>query len=552
MRAGMASSISASSDGAPTVFSIAAVSSASGPMCRDWNDSKSRSMLGLRAERSGLLDESLVLRGVEERAGFARDGQFDHDHPAVMRVLVDRLRLVLERRVDLEDLAGDRRVEFGDRLHRFDRAEGLPLLHLRPDLGQLDIDDVAELLLGVVGDADAALVGREVDPLVVLGVFEASRIRHRWSPPGPKGPGLLLSLVKRHRYDARAGAAAADVDVELGVWRGVLDRQIRHADGLLQVRRLRAAGDDPGFRVADVGVVAVTADAALEHLEADDLARRAARLLLAQRAGADEVVFLPADDPVEVRFDRGRRLVDVVAVEAHAGFEAQRVARAEAAGNDVGGFAGLEQRQPDFVRLRRRDEDFEAVFAGVAGARDGGADVGDLAVSEPVVLHAREIDAGQRLEHFQRFGALDGDQRIARARIDGHRIADTLDVLGHPRVVLRDVPRVDDEEEMRGTETVHEQVVDERALRREQAGVLRLPDLQLRRVVRRDALDRRERVLAGDLDLAHVADVEDPGAGAHGRVFVREAAVLDGHVPAAERDHFGSRGAVAGVERRFL
>src|SRR6185369_6913017 len=53
-----------------------------------------------------------------------------------------------------------------------------------------------------------------------------------------ESPALLLSLVKRHRHDARTGAPAADVDVELGVQRGVLDRQIGHADGLLHVRRL--------------------------------------------------------------------------------------------------------------------------------------------------------------------------------------------------------------------------------------------------------------------------------------------------------------------------
>ena len=105
---------------------------------------------------------------------------------------------------------------------------------------------------------------------------------------------------------------------------------------------------------------------------------------------------------------------------------------------------------------------------------------------------------------------------------------------------------------MRGGEAVDEQVVDERALRRQQAGVLRLPHGKLRCVVGRDALDGGERVLAGDLDLAHVADVEQPGAGAHRGMLVRQAAVLDRHVPAAERNHPGSGGAVASVERRFL
>jgi hypothetical protein len=68
----------------------------------------------------------------------------------------------------------------------------------------------------------------------------------------------------------------------------------------------------------------------------------------------------------------------------------------------------------------------------------------------------------------------------------------------------------------------------------------------------RDALHRRERIGAGDLDLAHVADVEQPGASADGHVLQDEARVLDGHVPPAERHHAGSRRAVTSVERRLL
>src|SRR5215212_1199204 len=104
-----------------------------------------------------------------------------------------------------------------------------------------------------------------------------------------KGPGLpiFLSLVKRHRYDARAGAATADVDIELGTWCVVFDRQVGHADRFLDVRRLGAAGHHTDFRGADVGIVAVPADAALEHLEADNPASRPARLLLAEGARAD-------------------------------------------------------------------------------------------------------------------------------------------------------------------------------------------------------------------------------------------------------------------------
>src|SRR5438128_2723231 len=109
MRAGMASSINTSREGAPIAFSIASRSSASGPMWRFWNLSKSKSIVwsmaqgrpeGLRyvikgrpalryqgqacATLRGLLYEVLVLRGVQERAGFAGVRQPDDDHPAAM------------------------------------------------------------------------------------------------------------------------------------------------------------------------------------------------------------------------------------------------------------------------------------------------------------------------------------------------------------------------------------------------------------------------------------------------------------------------------------
>ena len=80
-------------------------------------------------------------------------------------------------------------------------------------------------------------------------------------------------------------------------------------------------------------------------------------------------------------------------------------------------------RLPDAVGRLRRDEDLEAVLARVAGARDGRADVGHFAVREPVVLHRGEVDAGQRLDDAERRRSLDGEQRVARARVDGDGVA---------------------------------------------------------------------------------------------------------------------------------
>ena len=59
-------------------------------------------------------------------------------------------------------------------------------------------------------------------------------------------------------------------------------------------------------------------------------------------------------------------LVHVVAIEIHAGLEAQRVPGTETAGSHTGGI----QRLPNPLRLRRGQHDLEPVLAGVAGARD--------------------------------------------------------------------------------------------------------------------------------------------------------------------------------------
>src|SRR5262245_18593067 len=101
---------------------------------------------------------------------------------------------------------------------------------------------------------------------------------------------------------------------------------------------------------------------------------------------------------------------------------------------------------------------------------------------EPVVLHGREIDAGQRLEDLQRSWTLYCEERITRAGIHGHGIAGLLDVLRDVRVIQGDVRGVHDEEKMRRGEAIDQQVVYERAGWRQQAGVLCLAGLQLRGV----------------------------------------------------------------------
>ena len=68
-------------------------------------------------------------------------------------------------------------------------------------------------------------------------------------------------------------------------------------------------------------------------------------------------------------------------------------------------------------------------------------------------------------------------------------------------------------------------------------------------VVARDVLDCREGVAARNLDLAHVADIEQPAAGPDGLMLVDDPRVLDGHVPTAVLDHAGAERSVTRVER---
>ncbi len=260
------------------------------------------------------------------------------------------------------------------------------------------------------------------------------------------------------------------------------------------------------------------------------------------------VVLVPADRPAETGFEHGGRLVDVVAVQPHRGFEPQRVAGAEAARDDVGRAARFEQRLPHAVGHVRRHEDLEAVLPGVAGARDDGARVRHLAVTEPVVLELRQLDAGERLQHFAGGRPLNGDERIAAAGVDRRNLTRHLDLLGDPGVVLGDIRRVHHEHEVVRRHPVDQHVVDERTFRGRQRGIVRLPDLQATGVVARDPLHRGERVLAGNLDLAHVADIEQPGPGSDRHVLVGDAGVLDRHVPAGVRHHPRIRGAMPGVQ----
>src|SRR5262245_32458667 len=118
---------------------------------------------------------------------------------------------------------------------------------------------------------------------------------------------------------------------------GALD--IAHGDGAPE-RGSEAAGRDLADRLSgDRNLRALARDRLALGQQADAPARRAFGDLPLDDGSAGEATrgaALLADAPQQARFDGRGRGVDVVAVEAEAGLEAQRIARAETDGLDLG------------------------------------------------------------------------------------------------------------------------------------------------------------------------------------------------------------------------
>ena len=122
----------------------------------------------------------------------------------------------------------------------------------------------------------------------------------------------------------------------------------------------------------------------------------------------------------------------------------------------------------------------------------------------------------------------------------------------HPREVLVDLRRIDDEQVARFGDAIDDQIVDHATVLIEQKRVLALPDAQPIDVVRQQPVQPRRGLRAFGEKLAHVRNVEDPQIAAHRVVFVDDPRVLHGHRPAAEIDHLRAEADVLGVERRLF
>ena len=150
--------------------------------------------------------------------------------------------------------------------------------------------------------------------------------------------------------------------------------------------------------------------------DADPPSRGALRQLARMHGGAGKAALgAPplADRPGEIGLDRGRGLVDVMAVEAQPRFEPQRIARAEADRH----YLGLGQQPArESLGLARRQRNLEAILAGIPGAGDE-AGLPPIAASAAVMKGAPDpLDKARQNDRRRR--PLQRQQRAIGERLD--------------------------------------------------------------------------------------------------------------------------------------
>ena len=118
-----------------------------------------------------------------------------------------------------------------------------------------------------------------------------------------------------------------------------------------------------------------------------------------------------------------------------------------------------------------------------------------------------------------------------------------------PLIVLVDIRGVDDEKEgIVGIFFIYQKIVHRTAVGIEHHSIKDLAGFHETDVVREDVIHELLGLGAVDEYLAHMGYIEDAGTLADGIVFLGDGTVLDGHIEAGERAHFGSQGEMLAVE----
>ena len=319
---------------------------------------------------------------------------------------------------------------------------------------------------------------------------------------------------------------------------------VPHRDGDAERRGEAAAGHCAGLLAGGVPDGGAVADHAPPLRQEPDAAARGAVGELAldpRRAGHPEGRRSPgAEGPCQAGLHRAGAGVDVVAVEAETGLEAEAVARAEARRPDLG---PGEQRLRDRGGGRAVAADLEAVFAGVAAPAER---AGHPAHVELAVGERRQFEGGRRQLRQRRGGQ--GSLEREEGPLGPVPERERGQAGPEPGEVRVDPRRVQDHEHVVGP-AGHQEVVHDAAVVVGDDCVAGAAGRQRLQAGRDQGLELAGGVFAGNLDLAHVGHVEEGRRFPGPAMFGEDALVLDGELPAGKRDQLAPEGHVQVMQR---
>src|SRR5207248_2686370 len=252
--------------------------------------------------------------------------------------------------------------------------------------------------------------------------------------------------------------------------------------------------------------------ASFSHFQTDQRTFYSGAFSFLQRIAADELLLFHFAEAIQPSVPDINRIGNLVAVERELAFEPQRIPSAQAARHDPEFLTCNENLVPDecagtFVRW---NVDFEAILGGVTRtAHQSVLKPAHSAARDPVELHRAQVRVRELLQQIHVFA-----------------------------------------------EAMHDDIIHKGSLGIEQRRILRLADRQPRGIVHGNSLNCGEGLSPGEADVAHVADIKDADARAHGHVLVDDAAtkrsgIFDGHIPSIEFHHLRAHLAMDNIERSF-
>ena len=193
----------------------------------------------------------------------------------------------------------------------------------------------------------------------------------------------------------------------------------------------------------------------------------------------------------------------------------------------------------------------EAILPGVPRAAREAVNARDRRLGEMIIFHQSELRPRERLHDFRGARPLNRQQTIVGTPIRNRHL-ERRGLLPNPGKILVDVAGIDAEEVVVRRAEVHQQIVDDPAVRVTHRGVEHPAGIKFGHIVRHEVIQKPTRFRSADIDLPHVAHVEQARGSPDRFVLLQDAAILHRHLPAREVDQPRAVGCMEIPERRAL